>query len=225
MDREIIFTRNEYKEKYKGLMQSYLLGYEDLDEIDFIKSEILLYKNYIIKISSLRIKANFSGRIDWQGLENNLDEIETQIRKKLYSVNNEFNEQIFININTSFDKIIQFLEHKKVNPTHILEAEALEDVYLGQPTNDKANKLFDYLIDNYRSNEITSVKYVNILHYLKNDVSKDLYIFNLKQGDYKDMIKKKCNIEIKKFAKSERYEDVEKPVLNSLLSSFSRHKD
>ena len=225
MEREIIFTAKEYKEKYYDLMQSYLLEYEDYEEIDFVNNEIKRYRDFIKDLDWLVMckLAEATGiPIDFQRL------IDFRLEKKCVinfpDLIDDQKEKLLI---LSFNKIIDFLKHKKVNkkPIHILEAEAMEDVYLGQPTNDKANKLFDYLIDNYRRNETTSVKYVNVLHYLKNDVPKDLYIFNLKQVDYKEMIQKKCNIEIKKFAKSERYDDVEKHILNKLLSGFLRLED
>jgi hypothetical protein len=43
MNKEIIFSRNQYKLKYTDLLESYLSnGYEDLEQIDFINSEILI---------------------------------------------------------------------------------------------------------------------------------------------------------------------------------------
>jgi hypothetical protein len=96
--------------------------------------------------------------------------------------------------------------------------------YLGQASNEKANELFDFLIQYYRPDEKTSVKFVNILHYLKNDANKDLYIFNIKQPEFKEIIQTKFKIEIKKFAKSERYHDDEKSILNTLEGSFRNKK-
>jgi hypothetical protein len=101
---------------------------------------------------------------------------------------------------------------------------AVDNIYLGQSSNEKANELFDYLIQYYRPEEKTSVKFINILHYLKNDANKQLYIFNLKQPEFKEIIKTKFKIEIKKFAKSERYHDDEKSILNTLESSFRNKK-
>jgi hypothetical protein len=96
--------------------------------------------------------------------------------------------------------------------------------YLGQPTNDLANNLFDFLIIYYRPDEKTSVKYINILYYLKNSSNKELYIFKVKQKDYKNMIKEKTGIEIKKFQKSELYLALERPILNSLEFTFRTQK-
>ena len=46
MNKEIIFSAKEYKEKYLSLMQSFLLEYEDYEEIDFINNEIEIYNLY-----------------------------------------------------------------------------------------------------------------------------------------------------------------------------------
>jgi hypothetical protein len=144
MNKEIIFSRNQYELKYNDLLESYLSnGYEDLEQIDFINSEILIYGNYIKKISFLRIRAHNSGRIDWQGWENNLDEIETQLKNKLYSIDNDFNEQIFINVNTSFEKIIKFLELQKLNPTPKTNPKH-ENIFCNN-----GFELFEYILNEY----------------------------------------------------------------------------
>ena len=117
MNKEIIFSAKEYKEKYNDLLETYLSnGYKDLDEIDFINSEILLYKKYD-NINFDFHRSNFvSGRTPpYCGIEVSCtvvyyNEIQTQIRKKLYGIDNEFNEETYININTTFEKIIKFLE-------------------------------------------------------------------------------------------------------------------
>ncbi|WP_395049150.1 hypothetical protein [Flavobacterium sp.] len=103
-------------------------------------------------------------------------------------------------------------------------ARATENNYLGQPTNDAANELFEYFIQYYRPEDKSSIKFINILHYLKNDANKDLYIFKVKQAEFKKIIQAKIGIEIKKFAKSERYFEAEKPILNSLERSFKKDK-
>lgn len=95
-----------------------------------------------------------------------------------------------------------------------------QNLYLGQPSNSKANSLFDFLVENYRPNEKTNIKFINILHFLKKDVDKNIYIYNLKQKEYLELVKNKFQITIKKFAKSESYHEKEKPILSSLESSF-----
>jgi hypothetical protein len=96
--------------------------------------------------------------------------------------------------------------------------------YLDQPMNENANLFFEYLIEYYRPDEKTSVKFVNILHYLKKDADKKHFTFKLVQSKYKILVNEKMGINIKKFAKSERYLEDERPILNSLESSFLKSK-
>lgn len=124
-----------------------------------------------------------------------------------------------------YPKQLEYLNAEVINSEkNDLDRTSNSSNYLGQASNEKANELFDFLIQYYRPDEKTSVKFVNILHYLKNDVNKELYIFNVKQPDFMKMIKIKVNIEIKKFAKSGRYNEDEKPILNTLESSFRKKK-
>jgi hypothetical protein len=139
---------------------------------------------------------------------NKFDEFEIKEYKGLYLEDT----QIFIKL------------HSELYPEsydHSLEKNTT-DVFLGKSTNERAIELFDYLIENYRENETTIVKYVNILHYLKNDTNKELYIFKISQKDYKEKIKLIANIEIKKFAKSEQYFEVERLILDSLERRFAK---
>ena len=117
MKKEIIFSSKEYQIKYYDLLESYLLnGYEDLEEIDFIKSEILLYKKYTNISYGFQQRNFMNGRNLNESFEINLNEIDTQIRNKLYDIGNKFSEEICNNIILSFEKIIQFLELQKANP-------------------------------------------------------------------------------------------------------------
>lgn len=126
MNKEIIFSAKEYKEKYNDLLETYLSnGYEDLEQIDFIKSEILFY-DLFKKISCGFKQNNFmAGRNlndDYdndlnEGCDNDLSRFKFQLRNKLYSIDNQFNKQIFEKIIFSFEKIIEFLELQKLNPT------------------------------------------------------------------------------------------------------------
>ena len=139
---------------------------------------------------------------------NKFDEFEIKEYKGLYLEDT----QIFIKL------------HSELYPEsydHSIEKNTT-DVFLGKSTNERAIGLFDYLIENYRENETTSVKYVNILHYLKNDTNKELYIFKISQKDYKEKIKLIANIEIKKFAKSEQYFEVERLILDSFERRFAK---
>jgi hypothetical protein len=117
-----------------------------------------------------------------------------------------------------------YIYHLEKEEEGLSNASAEENNYLGQPTNDKASELFEYLVQYYRPDDKSSIKFINILHYLKNDANKDLYIFKVKQLEFKKIIRAKIGIEIKKFAKSERYIEVEKPILNSLERGFQKNK-
>ncbi len=95
--------------------------------------------------------------------------------------------------------------------------------YLGQPANDEAIKFFEFLCENYRPEDSTKVKYVNILYFLKNNALKKHFIFKLKQDDYKKMVKKNTGIIINKFEKSATYEETEKPIFHSLENTFLKN--
>jgi hypothetical protein len=124
-----------------------------------------------------------------------------------------------------FNQKVEYIENwindkKEINQT---EVAILINDYLGQPTNDKANEFFEFLIENYRPDEKTKVKFVNILHFLKNDADKKHFIFKVKQNEYKKMIENK-GIKISKFEKSANYEDVEKHIFRSLETTFLKTK-
>lgn len=183
-----------YRLNYDARLQSYLKKYYDATEQDFINYEL---------------RKKFSTFFELEVNRYDLDQ------KFEYSIICEhvLGEQIMFSLKARN----KFLTDKLNN--NVTPGEP-ENIYLGQPTNETANKLFDYLIEHYRPNEKTSVKYVNILQYLKKDANKDLYIFNVRQKDFKQMIKSKIGIEILKFQISEKYKEVEKPILNSLETSF-----
>jgi hypothetical protein len=139
MNREIIFTAKEYKEKYNSLMQPYLLEYVDYEDIDFINNEIKRYTDFIKDLDWLVSYkfAEASGMpVDYERL------IDERLSKKcdtdFLDWIEDKTEKLLI---LSFTKIIKFLELQKENvkPTHI-KADATKDVYLGQPTNNKDYK-------------------------------------------------------------------------------------
>lgn len=53
MNKEIIFSAKEYKEKYNDLLETYLLEYEDYEEIDFVNTEIQRYNDSINDLEQL----------------------------------------------------------------------------------------------------------------------------------------------------------------------------
>lgn len=114
---------------------------------------------------------------------------------------------------------LEVFEYRK---NDLREETISENMYLGQASNENANMLLSFLIEYYRPDEKTSVKFVNILHFLKNDANKDLFIFKVKQPEFKKMIQEKEGVEIKKFAKSEKYNVDEKPIFYKLESTFTK---
>jgi hypothetical protein len=140
MNREVIFIAKEYDElKYKDLLQSYLLEYEDYEEIDFIDNEIKRYSGYVIILEELEQNRDF-----WSDAVYDIHLVSFESKLYPYS-NNELSKPLhWKDIDRSilsFTKIIKFLELQKENvkPTHI-KADAIKDVYLGQPTNNKDYK-------------------------------------------------------------------------------------
>lgn len=122
---------------------------------------------------------------------------------------------------------IEFLNSRKIELETSVKASKIEErtIYLGESMNSPARELFEYLTSHYRSKEITNVKFINILHYLKNDTDKSLYIFKIKQREYQEIIKEKFKIDIKKFAKSEKYDEEEKHILMSIERDFTKQND
>lgn len=114
MNKEIIFSAKEYKEKYNDLLESYLLEYEDYAEIDFINFEIYKYKNSIVDLEQLEKNLEH-----WLQLGSDIDSIiaESQLYTFIYI---DFLELFDLKKRDrsilSFNKIIEFLEIQKQNP-------------------------------------------------------------------------------------------------------------
>jgi hypothetical protein len=196
----------------------------ETEKLDFLKSE---YK-HILKIHQrLKNSAYLDDRMMNIIKNSKLKKIEF-LEESLKNSNIEI--KIFKNDLPSINHFhIEFIENKTdkliINtPSIDIKKAFTSGNYLGQPTNDAANELFDYLIQYYRPEDNSSIKFINILHYLKNDANKDLYIFKVKQSEFKKIIQAKMGIEIKKFAKSERYIEAEKPILSALERSFQKNK-
>lgn len=203
MNKEIIFSTKEYKEKYNDLLESYLSnGYEDLEQVDFINSEILIYSNYINKISSFRTRAFFSGREEWQGLENNLDEIETQLRNKLYGIDNDFNEQIFINVDISFTKIIEFLKLQKLNPTPTTKTTPKhENIFCNN-----GFELFEYILNEYVKSNRGRLSDIHFFYWSMHNNEPQL--IHQRPEPFKDWFNEKYNEDL---GKIKTYTQVENP--------------
>ena len=113
MDKEIIFSAKEYKEKYNDLLETYLLEYEDYEEIDFVNTEIQRYNNSINDLEQLENYIQEIVNRDWTP---------PNVNKSLLKMCcNEFFDGGIDYIKRdrsilSFTKIIDFLKIKKQNP-------------------------------------------------------------------------------------------------------------
>lgn len=153
------------------------------------------------------------------------------IKKEIVEIKNE-NAEIYQKLSKYFGNINNAIESnqkeklKKVElEIKILEDENLklnEFKHLSKPINEEADKLFKFLVQYYKQSKNSKVKFVNILYYLTNDIDKEYYTFNLKQEEYSKIIKEEYEIEIKKFQKSERYFETERPILNRIERAFRK---
>jgi hypothetical protein len=123
---------------------------------------------------------------------------------------------------------------RKINETSIYENSLyLELSKIEKPTTSKkpdiiinsnliADKLFEFLVEHYKPNNIQQIKFINIWHFLKRDVDLSKYVYNPTQNDYKLIIKEKYDVDIKKFEKSDNYFEKVKPVLRDLEYEFDK---
>jgi hypothetical protein len=112
MNKEIIFSAKEYKEKYNDLLETYLLEYEDYEEIDFINIEIESYKKHIVILDELEKTINDTSeyKLNSGYIENLLNTFELLDYENCIDYNKRDRSIL------SFNKIIKFLELQKQNP-------------------------------------------------------------------------------------------------------------
>ena len=112
MNKEIIFSAKEYKEKYNDLLETYLLEYEDYEEIDFINIEIESYKKHIVILDELEKTINYTSeyKLNIVYIENLLNTFELLDYENCIDYNKRDRSIL------SFNKIIKFLELQKQNP-------------------------------------------------------------------------------------------------------------
>lgn len=114
MNKEIIFSAKQYKEKYFDLLETYLLQYEDYEEIDFINIEIKRYTDFITDLEELESKLDGWIIEDWS--------ISKCVEgSELHTFHYCDFSDCFDYIKRdrsilSFTKIIEFLKIKKQNP-------------------------------------------------------------------------------------------------------------
>jgi hypothetical protein len=114
MNKEIIFSAKEYKEKYNDLLQSYLIEYEDYEEIDFINIEIQRYTDFITDLEQLEVTLNYL-----TDLGSDIDAVISE--SQLYTFHyidflDSFDYKKRDRSILSFTKIIEFLDIKKQDP-------------------------------------------------------------------------------------------------------------
>ncbi|MDR6764472.1 hypothetical protein J2Y38_004705 [Flavobacterium sp. 2755] len=230
MDLHSIKTKSINDDHYNQLFEAYTKGiiiqYGELaniykasnDSFDYIRTKS---KNQLTDSDRIELTVvAFAGLLS----ENNQTKKQKEIQNQFDDLFNIVYETKTLQLKDEMiRKAIDLTENEKNSKDNVSILESTlktEDTYLGQPTNTKGNQFFEFLVENYRPSQKTTVKYVNILHFLKKDADKKSFIFNLKQEEYKLLIKTRIGIEIKKFAKSERYDEVEKPILFALENSF-----
>lgn len=174
-------------------------------------------------------KNNFLIHLEFEFLVNIKKEIKsTKANIGLFRLTGRYDEVVsFENKKKQHYKFLRsWVEQKKSNnlKVELSEINASENKakanYLGQPANDEAINFFKFLCENYRPEDSTQVKYVNILYFLKHNADKKHFIFNLKQDGYKKMVIKNTGIIISKFEKSATYEESDKPIFHSLENTF-----
>lgn len=210
-----------YESTFENRFKDYKITFVDCNVIDFAKQEIEVLVNttdfiitYFDKTNQKRNIDSFNKKIEFLQLILSDKNITTQIVKKSDLLD------LFVN-KVSFKQN----EPQQPEPESIdLSDTTATEEYLGQSTNENANEFFDFLIQYYRSEDKTQIKYVNILHYLKNDADKKHFIFKVKQSEYKILVNEKTGIDIKKFQKSERYTEEEKPIFHKLENTFLKNK-
>jgi hypothetical protein len=115
MNKEIIFSAKEYKEKYNDLLETYLLEYEDYEEIDFINSEIQRYNNSINDLEQLENYIQDIVNRDWTPPNVNKTLLKICCNESFDGwIDYKKKEQLTI----SLTKIIKFLELQKENPNN-----------------------------------------------------------------------------------------------------------
>jgi len=208
----------DYYNRYKDTKEFYMIklnlnrsiSYEDFkNTLKEYKAQYYYILDKLPEEEKLEFKCDFS------------DQLKAISKKKEATKYKELIKEVRQEINSTYKQYIEktvFDKGKEDNQTD--SSKKLNDKYLGESSNKKADALFNYLCNNYKKNDNTQVKYINILYYLKNDTNKKEYIFELKQKDYKTLIEKEQGVKISKFAKSETYIDVQKQILNKLEESF-----
>lgn len=210
------------KEYDKVELNSFLAKIKEASYL--LNNSVLLYKEKAYEKSK---RINLMDITDDDDKDSFFDTIESYVESNNISLSeivNKAKKEILLNLidvsfitqtidNLSFTDFENKYESKETDLS-------VNDLYFGEATNIAGYKLFEFLCDHYMRDKKTAVKYINILHYLKNDVDKRIYIFNLTQQQYKVLILNKTRITISKFSKSDKYDEREKSLLDVLENTF-----
>lgn len=175
-------------------------------EIEFKKAKekykdlFILLRNYKLELTSLGITES-----DYLAFKKDIEtafDFDIDTKKKSEPLPN------YLEIKKEFEEFI------KIGNVEIKE----KQIFTGQ--REEANKLFNYLVQKYRKNDNTRVKFINILHYMKNSKDLEIHKLKVKQDEYTRIIKKEFDLEIKKYEKSTYYLEEEEPILKQLKTDF-----
>ena len=112
MNRELIFTLKEYKNRYNELLTNYLLEYEDFESIDFLNNEIIRYNGFLWDI---RFEEHSYECQEYWVLGDGVSHPDKRIVEKVTDFLGEIDTKIIQLLNLSFNKIVDFLEKEKDN--------------------------------------------------------------------------------------------------------------
>ena len=110
MNRELIFTLKEYKNRYNELLTNYLLEYEDFESIDFLNNEIFRYNGFLWDI---RFEEHSYECQEYWVLGDGVSHPDKRIVEKVTDFLGEIDTKIIQLLNLSFNKIVDFLEKEK----------------------------------------------------------------------------------------------------------------
>lgn len=120
MEKKVIFTLKEYKERYNEILESFICEYEDYEEIDFINEEIEKYKIYL-KNTKLVDHGTYTDNYKpfvllegWDIVDEIINKIEIDtLDHKGNKHGVRYDALLCRKLDISFTKIISFLENKK----------------------------------------------------------------------------------------------------------------
>ena len=97
-----------------------------------------------------------------------------------------------------------------------------DNLWKGYDVNKNGALLFAELVEHYRPHDLSSVKFINILYYLKKHSEKGIFVFKVIQPEYGKVIASKYGITITKFAKSAKFDDEDKRQMNQIEQAFCK---